>query len=93
MWIKRKVQKEDSSTEIQETNALRLEFLDEPPYEVFLGYLRYDVHDYIPEVTQCYNCQGFGHVAKHCGTKTPTCIQCGHRGHRKSEKNADHQVK
>ena len=80
MWIKKK----NSESEIKETNAVRLEFINEAPKEVFLGYVRYIVYDYVPEVTQCFNCQGFGHVAKYC-QNTTKCVQCGFRGHRKSE--------
>ena len=86
MWLKKRMQNEENSeSEIRETNAIRLEFKDEPPKEVYLGYIRYEVFDYVPEVTQCYNCQGFGHVAKHCHTTIPTCVQCGYKGHRKTE--------
>ena len=87
MWIKKKIQnRENTESEIIATNTLRLEFVDEAPKEVFLSYLRYEVFDYIQDVTQCFKCQGFGHVAKHCHSGTSTCVQCGYKGHRKSDK-------
>ena len=86
MWIKwTSYNRETSTTENIETTTVRLEFIGEVPKEVFLGFIRYQVEDYIPEPTQCFNCQSFGHVSTHCNTTVPRCVQCGVRGHRKSE--------
>ena len=89
MWMKRKFPNEDGTErELRETNSVRLEFANEIPARVIIGLSSYSVDSYIPEVTQCFKCQGFGHVAKHCSQRFSKCINCGRIGHKKAECNA-----
>lgn len=44
--------------------------------KVTLGYLSYNVREYIPKPVRCYNCQRFRHLAKvYKGKKR--CARCG----------------
>ena len=82
-WIsKREKQGDTWVTSISKT--LRLEFLGNIPDKVYIGSMAYTVNEYIPEVTQCFNCQNFGHTSKHCHS-APVCIFCGEKGHRVKE--------
>ena len=46
---------------------------------VFIGYTRHRVEPYheLPQVTQCFKCQGFGHVFSNCPETQPKCLRCG----------------
>lgn len=41
----------------------------------------YKVADFI-NITRCFNCQSYGHPAKFCNKKSPTCGHCGQEGHK-----------
>ena len=85
-WIKKKITKQDSDEkELVETNTVRLEFVNDIPAKVYIGLSSYNVETYTPEVTQCYKCQGFGHIAKHCTHTFIKCLQCGRIGHKKAD--------
>ena len=79
IWIKKKFLNE---TEARETNTVRLTFTKDIPEKVYIGFMSYKVEPYTPEVTQCYKCQGFGHVAKYC-RGVEKCVSCGRIGHKK----------
>lgn len=50
-----------------------------PPHVMF-HYLRFKTRQYNPPPTRCFQCNRFGHVAKHCrGTRC--CSKCGGRDH------------
>ena len=85
IWIKKKIYNEErSSYEVKETNSVRLDFINDIPDKVFIGIMSYSVEPYTSEVTQCFRCQSFGHVAKHC--KGPMkCVNCGRIGHKKTD--------
>ena len=69
------------------TDNMLIEFEDTiPPDQVYIAIIPYKVRTYIKEPTQCYNCQHFGHVTKHCHAKQPRCVFCGERGHRKRDR-------
>ena len=57
--------------------------------KIFVGMVSLHVSEHY-HITQCYNCQGFGHVSgsEHCPRKdsTPLCLYCGGE-HRSSECN------
>lgn len=60
-----------------QTRNIRLKFQSlERPNHVYLAQQRFVVHPYVGKVMQCYNCQGFDHVAKFCRVKRPKCMVC-----------------
>ena len=60
------------------TRMVRIEFSSPLPKYVRFAYQRYQVEKYETEVTQCYNCQGYGHGAFQC-TARPKCVVCAGR--------------
>ena len=52
--------------------ALRLQLLNRPLY---LGWSRTWARDHV-NLTQCYNCFGFGHFSRDCKTKHQICGKC-----------------
>ena len=68
------------------TDNMLIEFEDTiAPDQILIGTVPYIVRPYIKEPTQCFNCQHFGHVTKHCHSGRPRCVFCGERGHRKND--------
>lgn len=60
----------------KETETILIEFEGKVlPKEVYFGFIRYRVREYIPKPTRCFNCQKFGHVAKVCKEKK-RCARC-----------------
>ncbi len=54
-----------------------LDFDDEVlPSKVMLGFLSFNVREYIPKPTGCHNCQRFVHIAKNCQGRR-RCPRCG----------------
>ena len=49
---------------------------EEVPLRVQIGYLSFKTRTYIPQVTRCYKCQKFGHIAARCRKETDTCPVC-----------------
>ena len=47
---------------------------------VFLMWRTYRVKEYI-NITRCYKCHGYGHVAKICNTRDQLCYSCGSHDH------------
>lgn len=47
---------------------------------VYLDYSSCKVVDFLL-VARCYHCQGYGHMAKYCKIKDPTCSICAQTGH------------
>lgn len=63
--------------EKMETETVLVEFGGkEIPKEVYCGFVRYNVREYIPKPMRCFNCQEFGHIAKVCKGKRK-CARCG----------------
>lgn len=60
-----------------ETESILIQFsTKEMPTELFFGYMRYNVREFIHKPMRCFKCQKFGHVAKLCkGEKR--CAKCG----------------
>lgn len=51
----------------RDSESILLEFVSEVlPKKVTLGFMSYNVREYIPIPMRCYNCQRFGHTAKTC---------------------------
>ncbi len=44
--------------------------------EVTLGYMSYNVREYVPKPLRCLDCQRFGHTALNCKEKR-RCARCG----------------
>lgn len=63
--------------EKKETESILIEFEEkELPKEVYFGYVKYNVREYVQKPMRCYNCQEFGHIAKMCKWKK-RCARCG----------------
>lgn len=61
----------------QVSESLLLEFEDEMlPNKVSLGYMMYNVREYVPKPLRCFKCQRFGHTALNCKGKR-RCARCG----------------
>ncbi|KAI2655997.1 Nucleic-acid-binding protein from mobile element jockey [Labeo rohita] len=56
--------------------SVLLEFEKSMPKKIRMGYLSYDVREYIPAPLRCFKCQRMGHTAGQCKGK-PRCARCG----------------
>lgn len=60
-----------------ETESVLVEFSTKDlPSEVYFGFKRYNVREYIQKPIRCFKCQKFGHVAKVCREER-RCAKCG----------------
>ena len=67
--------------ELRPTNAVLLTFnKTKAPESVKFGFVNVKVDLYVPNPLRCFNCQQYGHGAKHCKGKA-TCANCGQTGH------------
>ena len=53
----------------------------QPPEQIRAGMEKLSVRLYVPRPRRCYNCQGFGHVGKHCKREVGTCANCSEPMH------------
>ena len=60
------------------TMVARIEFMGPLPDYVKYAYRHYKVDQYINDVWQCFNCQGYGHTARECKANTK-CVICSGR--------------
>lgn len=61
----------------KETESVLIEFdCKDLPKEVYFGYIKYNIREFITKPMRCYNCQEFGHVARGC-KKQRRCARCG----------------
>ena len=67
--------------EIKITRQVILYFEGKIPAHVFFLWRRYEVSVYIPEPTNCYNCQKFGHKANKCNSSSKCPICSGHHSY------------
>ncbi|XP_049912384.1 uncharacterized protein LOC126397555 [Epinephelus moara] len=63
-------EKVDSMSVLLEFNEGKL------PDSVFVGFMRYNVREYVPPPLRCYKCQKYGHIAAYCKGKQ-VCGRCG----------------
>lgn len=57
--------------------SVMIQFEEEAlPVRVMVGYMSYNVREYVPPPLRCYKCQRFGHVAAICKSKQ-RCGKCG----------------
>ena len=63
--------------EKKDTESILIQFSSkEVPTEVFVGFLRYRVREFVHKPLRCFKCQKFGHAARAC-SGTQTCARCG----------------
>lgn len=63
--------------EKEETETVLVEFeARAPPSELYCGFVRYRVREYMTKPIRCFKCQEFGHVANVCKRKM-RCVRCG----------------
>ena len=62
----------------ENTMVARIEFTGPLPDYVKYAYRHYKVDQYINDVWQCFNCQGYGHTARECKANTK-CVICSGR--------------
>jgi hypothetical protein len=62
---------------VTETRNIKLVFptMNRPSY-IYLESQRFKVDPYVDRLRQCYQCQGFGHIAKNCFSKKLKCVVC-----------------
>lgn len=59
------------------TESVLIEFnTKEMPRELYYGFMRYRVREFIHKPMRCFKCQKFGHAAKVCKGQQ-TCAKCG----------------
>jgi len=46
------------------------------PDQIYLGYLKFRCHEYVPQPRRCFKCQRYGHVSVSCNA-TRRCAKCG----------------
>ena len=51
------------------------------PQKVSIGWVYYDVREYIPNPRRCFKCQRYGHGTKVCRSQEDRCANCGEFGH------------
>ena len=47
------------------------------PKEVFIGWTRCEVKEYIPRPRRCFKCHAFNHGGKACRSDVSICVRCG----------------
>lgn len=55
------------------------------PTKIDCGYQQLEVREYIPNPRRCFNCQRYGHGAKHCKQRQGTCGKCAEPQHLPAE--------
>lgn len=65
--------------ELRNTTGVVLAYDSPPPPVVYLGFMGYHVHEYVPLPVRCDTCQLFGHTSRTC-SRGQKCSRCG-RGH------------
>lgn len=71
--------------------SVLIEFESVMPKKIRMGYLSYDVRQYIPAPMRCFKCQRMGHTAGQCKGKL-RCARCG-GGHEYGKCDKDAKIK
>ena len=75
----KRCQKRTGHGRIEPTRQVEVEFRGTLPTSLNLGFWGvYSVRSFVPEPLRCFNCQGFGHVQKHCSRRA-LCGVCSQR--------------
>src|SRR5208282_285729 len=61
---------------LQDTTAVVLGYVDNPPDRVKFGYRCYRTRPYVPDPLQCHRCLKFGHTQATCRATTVRCPRC-----------------
>src|SRR5208282_1217425 len=61
---------------LQDTTAVVLGYVDNPPDRVKFGYRCYRTRPYVPDPLQCHRCLKFGHTQAKCRATTVRCPRC-----------------
>ena len=70
------------SNETVPNNVYILTFnLCQIPEEVYIGYHKCRVREYIPRARRCFKCQGYQHSSKNCRSDIDICVNCGQESH------------
>src|SRR6218665_24886 len=46
------------------------------PERLYIGFLTFELYDYVPQPTGCFKCLSLGHISKFCRQKKPRCGIC-----------------
>ena len=61
---------------LQDTTAVVLGYVDNPPDRVKFGYRCFRTRPYVPDPQQCHRCLKFGHTQAKCRATTVRCPRC-----------------
>ncbi|XP_023212912.1 uncharacterized protein LOC111615710 [Centruroides sculpturatus] len=59
---------------------------------LYIEYRSCQVKDYY-EISKCYCCQLFGHIAKYCRQENGNCYKCGEQGHQSKDFKIQHPLR
>lgn len=65
----------------------------QPPESIRAGLEKLDVRLYVPRPRRCFNCQGFGHVGKHCRSTNSICQNCAEVTHTTPDEQCERRPK
>ncbi|XP_023240773.1 uncharacterized protein LOC111639207 [Centruroides sculpturatus] len=60
--------------------------------KIYVDYRSCPIRDFY-EITRCYKCQMYGHIARNCRQLKEVCYKCGKEGHRGRDCEGDVQIK
>lgn len=81
--------KKGGSVIVQVSPEVR-DFLKTVKDKLYLGYNACKIYNHF-RLTQCYHCQGFGHMSTDCPKDPSACMFCSKGGHRSKDCNHKHE--
>lgn len=51
------------------------------PETMIIGWIDFEVREYIPRPRRCFKCQRFSHSSNTCSVETPICVNCALEAH------------